>query len=176
MIKVLLVDNHEIVRFIMRQILEKAGDIQVVAMASDGQEAVNKAVTHCPNVVVMDISMPIMDGVEATRQICAKYPKIRVLMVSMYHTPPYVHHSMEAGALGYVLKDDISRDLITAVRTLHQGGVYFSKQVAELAKLYIHGDGKTNTEAARAFDRLNKFKSDITFLFLTSAIFVDCLI
>lgn len=137
MIKVLLADDHEIVRLILRQVLEKAGDIQVVSMASNGQEAVNEAVAHHPDVAVMDISMPTMDGVEATKQISSKRPDTRVLMVSSYATPQYIHRSIEAGAFGYILKDVISRDLVAAVRALHQGNRYFSLQVAELAKLYV---------------------------------------
>jgi DNA-binding NarL/FixJ family response regulator len=137
MIKVLLADDHEIVRTILCQVLEKAGDIQVVSMASNGQDAVNEAATHCPDVAVMDVSMPIMDGVEATKQIRSKCPDTRVLMVSSYDTFHHIHRSIEAGALGYILKDVISRDLITAVRTLYQGNRYFSTQIAELAKLHI---------------------------------------
>lgn len=137
MIKILLADDFAIVRILLRQSIEKADDIQVVAMASNGQEAVDEAISHCPDVAVMDISMPTMDGVEATKQIYAKCPDTRVLMVSSYHTPHYIHRSIDAGALGYLLKDNLSRELVTAVRALHQGGKYFSQQIAELAKLYI---------------------------------------
>ena len=142
MIKVLLVDDFAIVRTVLRQAIEKAGDMQVMAMASNGEEAVNEVISHCPDVAVMDISMPTMDGVEATRQICAKCPETRVLMVSSYDTPHYIHRSLDAGALGYVLKDNIRRDLVTAVRTLHQGGKYFSKQIVEVATDYINGNNR----------------------------------
>jgi DNA-binding NarL/FixJ family response regulator len=137
MIRILLADDHAIVRMILRQIIEKVDDMQVGAMASNGQEAVNEAITRCPNVAVLDLSMPIMDGVEATKQICARCPGIRVLIVSTYNTPRYIHRSLEAGALGYVLKEEVKRDLVTAVRSIFQGDRYFSKQVVDLAHYYI---------------------------------------
>ncbi len=168
MIKVLLADDFAIVRVLLRHVLEAADDMQVVAMAANGEEAVNEAVTHCPNVAVMDISMPTLDGVEATKQILTRCPQTRVLMVSTYHTPQHIHRSIEAGALGYVLKDDIRRDLVMAVRTLYQGGQYFSKQIAELARFYIDAERKpkTNTEMPIAIERLKNFKGNIPFLFL----------
>ena len=137
MITVLIADDHMMVREVLRRLLERADDIQIVAMASNGQEAVEEAVLHCPNVAVMDFSMPIMDGVEATKQICARCPQTRVLVFSMYAAPWYIQRSMQAGALGYVLKDGVDIDLVIAVRSLHQGNRYYSKQIAEIAKRYI---------------------------------------
>jgi len=174
MIRILLADDFAIVRVLLRQLLEKADDMQVVAMAANGQEAVNEAVTHCPDVAVMDVSMPIMDGMEASKQICYKCPETRVLMVSAYDTPHYVHCSIEAGARGYVLKDRVRHELVTAVRTLHEGSLYFSKQIGELAKLYIKREieAKTNTERARVVENL---KSSILFLLITYGIFLEFL-
>ena len=137
MISVLIAEDHGIVRMILRQILEKDDEIQVVAIATNGQEAVDESVAHCPNVAMMDVSMPTMDGIEATKHIHVKCPDIYVLMVSTYDTPYYIRRSIEAGALGYILKDVVSKDLITAVRTVSQGNRYFSKQIADLAQLYI---------------------------------------
>jgi len=137
MINVLIADDHGIVRVVLRQILEKAADMHIVATATNGKEAVNEAVAHCPNMAVMDVSMPTLDGIEATKQIHLKCPKINVLMVSTYDTPHHIRRSLEAGALGYILKDVISKDLITAVRTVSQGNRYFSKQIADLAQLYV---------------------------------------
>ena len=137
MVKVLIADDFEIVRVLMSYALEKGGGIRVVAMVSNGQEAVNETITHCPDVSVLDCSMPIRDGFEAAKEISEKCPKTRVLMISMHRTPYHLRRSIEAGALGYVLKDDMGFELVSAVRTLHQGNRYFSKQVAELAQLYI---------------------------------------
>jgi DNA-binding NarL/FixJ family response regulator len=175
MIKVLIVDDFAIVRVLLRHVLEKAGDLQVVAMAANGEQAVNETLTHCPDVVVMDISMPTMDGIEATRQICAKYPETRVLMVSTYQTPQHVHRSIEAGASGYLLKDDIGRELVAAVRTIHQGTAFFSRQVAELARLYLHGEVNTESHPERpdAREQLKNFKSNILLLFFAYMILAE---
>jgi DNA-binding NarL/FixJ family response regulator len=137
MITVLIADDHMMVRDVLRRLLEMANDIQIVAMVSNGQEAVEQAVLHCPNVAVTDFSMPTMDGVEATKQICARCPQTRVLMFSMYSAPWYIQRSVQAGALGYVLKDGVDIDLVIAIRSLYQGNRYYSKQIAEIAKRYI---------------------------------------
>lgn len=137
MVKVLIADDFEIIRALIRYVLLKAGDVEILAMASNGQEAVHEAITYCPDVAVLDISMPVMDGLEAAKQMSEKCPNTRVLMVSMHRTPYHLQRSMEAGASGYVLKDDMGYELAIAVHSLYQGNRYFSKHVAELAKLYI---------------------------------------
>jgi DNA-binding NarL/FixJ family response regulator len=137
MISVLIADDHILVRSVLQRLLERAGDIQIVAIASDGREAVEQAVLHRPNVAVMDVSMPLMDGIEATKQICVCCPQTRVLMHSMNATADNVHHGIQAGASGYVLKDGTCSDLVIAVRTVFQGNPYFSKQIAEVARQYI---------------------------------------
>ena len=137
MVRVLLADDLEIVRSLMCYVLEKGGGMEVLALASNGQEAVYEAITHRPDVAVLDISMPTMDGLEAAEQIIEKCPKTRVLIVSMHRTHYHLQRSIKAGASGYVLKDDMGYELAAAVRTLHQGNRYFSKQIARLARLYI---------------------------------------
>jgi two-component system, NarL family, response regulator NreC len=137
MIDVIVADDHTFIREAWRLLLQKVDDIQIVAMVSNGQEAITQAILYCPHVAVMDISMPLMDGIEATKQICVNCPKTRVLMVSMHNTPGYIKRSLEAGALGYVLKDTTGDDLVAAVHSLHEGNHYFSKQIAEIARYYI---------------------------------------
>lgn len=105
MISVLLVDDHAHVRKSLKYLLEGTDDIQVVATASNGVAAVNQASSQCPHVVVMDISMPFMSGIEAARQILALCPLTCVMMISMFDTPEYIHRALDVGALGYVLKD-----------------------------------------------------------------------
>lgn len=131
MITVLLADDHIMVRDGLRYILEAAGDIQIIALASNGREAVAHALTQCPNIAVIDISMPVMDGIEATRQILEICPQTRVVTLSMYHTEEYVQRALSAGALGYVLKDGAGHELVEAVRSLHTGKRYLSPQVAK---------------------------------------------
>jgi DNA-binding NarL/FixJ family response regulator len=130
MITVLLADDHLMVRDGLRYILEAAGDIEIIALASNGKEAVAQALSNCPNVAVIDISMPVMDGIEATRQILENCPNTRIVTLSMYHTEEYVRRALKAGALGYVLKDAAGNELVKAVRSLHAGKRYFSPQVA----------------------------------------------
>ena len=131
MITVLLADDHAMVRDGLRYILEAAGDIQIVALASNGAEAVAQALTYCPNIAVIDISMPVMDGIEATKKIVAACPQTRIVTLSMYHTGEHVHRAINAGALGYVLKDAAGIELIEAVRSLYAGKRYFSSQVVK---------------------------------------------
>jgi DNA-binding NarL/FixJ family response regulator len=137
MISVLIADDHAMIRDALQRLLERAGDMKIIAMAFNGLEAVKQAVLHCPNVAVMDVSMPFMDGVEATTQISANCPKTRVLMVSAHYAPNHIHRCIQAGALGYVLKDTVGDELAIAVRSLYQGHRYFSKQIAEVARHYI---------------------------------------
>lgn len=177
MIRVLLADDFAIVRILLRQMLQKAGDMQVVAMAADGKEAVQEAITHCPHVAIIDISMPTMDGIEATRQLSSRCPETRVLMVSTYHTPGHIRRSLEAGARGYVLKDDISRELIPAIRTLHAGTAYFSRQIAELARHYLDGEQEIDVdpETARTIEALKSLQSNVHILVFASLLCANML-
>jgi DNA-binding NarL/FixJ family response regulator len=131
MITVLLADDHAMVRDGLRYILEAAGDIQIIGLASNGKEAVAHALVNCPNIAVIDISMPVMDGIEATKQILEACPHTRIVTLSMYHTGEYVQRAVNAGAVGYVLKDAAGNELVEAVRSLHAGERYFSPQVAK---------------------------------------------
>ena len=134
MITVLLADDHRMVRDGLRYLLEAPGDIEITATASNGKEAVESAITICPDVAVIDVSMPVMDGIEATRFINEYCPRTRVVMLSMYDTPEYVQRPLQAGAVGYVLKDEAGSELVEAVRTLHDGDSYFSHRIAEIVR------------------------------------------
>ncbi|HEU0293886.1 MAG TPA: response regulator transcription factor [Anaerolineales bacterium] len=134
MITVLLADDHRMVRDGLRYLLEAPGDIQIAALASNGREAVERAIALCPDVAVIDVSMPVMDGIEATRYICENCPDTHVVMLSMYDTPEYVHRALRAGAAGYVLKDEAGSELVEAVRSLYNGGNYYSPKIAEIVK------------------------------------------
>ena len=130
MITVILADDHAILRDGLRYLLEAAGDIQIVSMAANGQEAVEQARLHCPDVVVMDISMPVMSGIEATKHICEVCGHTKVAILSMHHTTEYVQRAIEAGAVGYLLKDSAGAELVAAIRALNDGKRYISKKVA----------------------------------------------
>lgn len=128
MITVLVADDHTVLRDGLRYLLEAQGDIQIVGMAANGQEAVDQAIQYCPDVVVMDISMPIMNGIEATKIICRSCQNTKVVILSMHHTAEYMQRALEAGAQGYLLKDSAGTELITAIRSLNHGEPYFSRK------------------------------------------------
>jgi DNA-binding NarL/FixJ family response regulator len=130
MITVIIADDHAILRDGLRYLLEAAGDIQIISMASNGQEAVEQAILHCPDVIVMDISMPVMSGIEATRHICKVCEHTKVAILSMHHTTEYIQRALEAGAAGYLLKDSAGVELVTAIRDLNNGKHYISKNVS----------------------------------------------
>ena len=137
MITVLVADDHIFFQKSLQTMLEATGDIQVVATASNGLEAVAQVSKHCPDVVVMDISMPLMDGLEATRQIQKLCLYTRVVMLSILDQPEYVQRAISVGAVGYVLKEAIGKDLLAAIRALAKGKRYFSQKIAEIAERYI---------------------------------------
>jgi DNA-binding NarL/FixJ family response regulator len=120
-IRVILADDHAVVRKGIREFLEQEGDVTVVAEATDGTEAVALVAEYQPDVAVLDIQMPGMTGIEATRHIKAEYPEVRVLVLTAYDDDPYVFALLQAGASGYVLKTASSGDLVRAVRAVHRG-------------------------------------------------------
>ena len=120
-IKILIADDHAVVREGTRQILEQEKDLTVVAVAVDGEEAVRLAGSSGPDVAIIDIAMPKIDGIEATRQIKALYPAVAVLILSVYDDDQFVFGLLEAGAAGYLLKSVRGRELIEAVRQVHAG-------------------------------------------------------
>jgi len=131
-IKVLLVDDHKIMRDGLASLLDAAEDIDVVAEAGSGGEAVTKALEHIPDIVVMDLSLPDMGGIEATRCIVAKNPGIRVLILSMLMDRNCLLESLEAGARGYLAKDCAAEELVAAIRTVYSGRPFFCAEATEI--------------------------------------------
>ena len=130
MIRVLLADDHAVVRKGIRQFLEEANDITIVAEAENGAEAMRLVEEHQPDIAVLDIRMPEVTGVEATRQIKACFPQTRVLILTAYDDDPYVFALLQAGADGYVLKTASGDELVRAVRTVHRGESALSPEIA----------------------------------------------
>ena len=120
-IKVLIADDHAVVREGTRRILEQEPDLEVVAEAGDGEEATKLAGIHKPDVAIIDVAMPKVDGIVATRQIKALYPSIAVLILSAYDDDQFVFSLLEAGAAGYLLKSVRGRELVDAVRAVYAG-------------------------------------------------------
>jgi len=115
-LRMLVVDDSDIVRRLICQILQTQPDIEVVCEASDGEDAIRKVRVHRPDVVLMDITMPVMNGFDATRRIKHEFPLTLVLVVSQYDSAPFMREAIAAGASGYVVKDNASTELIPALR------------------------------------------------------------
>jgi two-component system response regulator NreC len=129
-IRILLADDHAVVRQGFKLILNQQPDMEVVGEAKDGVEAVKLAHDLKPNLVIMDIAMPVMNGVEATRRIMENDPDCRVLILSMHKDAVYVRETLRAGARGYLLKESIDNDLLRAVRAVARGDGFLSPEVS----------------------------------------------
>ncbi|MGB0525867.1 MAG: response regulator transcription factor [Flammeovirgaceae bacterium] len=138
-IRVLLADDHDIVRDGIKLLLEKEGDIQVIGEASNGTEALTKVGELSPDVTIMDISMPEMNGLEATRALTQENPTNKILILSMYDNDDYIMKSIEYGASGFILKGANREDFIKAIHTVSDGQKYFSPDVsAVIVEHYLH--------------------------------------
>jgi NarL family two-component system response regulator LiaR len=150
-IRILLADDHVVVREGTRRILEREPDLLVVAEAGDGQEAISLADQHRPDVAVVDVSMPIMNGIEATRGIKERAPRTAVLVFTAYDYDEYVFAILEAGAAGYLLKDSRGSELVNAVRRVHAGESVLHPAIAKkVLNRVAHGMGAgrlTETES-----------------------------
>lgn len=129
--RILLADDHSVVRSGFRALLAAQWDMEVVGEASNGREAVGMAEKLMPDVVLMDVTMPELNGIEATRRISKASPKTRILALSMHKDAVYVREILRAGAKGYLLKDSDEKDLLTAVRAVAVGQAYLSPEVAD---------------------------------------------
>ena len=150
-ITVLLADDHAVLRQGLRVLLESNDDIKVVGEASNGREAVQKVLNLEPDVVIMDIAMPVLNGIEAMRQILAALPLSKVIILSMYSTSEHVRRSLKAGACGYVIKESAGGDVADAVRTVVTGRRYLSEMITEtVLDDYLHQHGPTAVEGPLA--------------------------
>ncbi len=130
-IRVVIADDHTLVREGLRALLEAQGDCEVIAEAANGREAVDRALRMRPDVVLMDIGMPDLDGLAATRRIVQANPAIRILVLTVHDTEDYFFRVLEAGAHGFLAKDAASTDLVAAVRAIHRGGVFLYPPLAK---------------------------------------------
>jgi DNA-binding NarL/FixJ family response regulator len=131
-IRILLADDHTVIRKGLRLLLESHPGFQVIAEASDGRETVAMAEAHQPDVVVLDVAMPTLNGIEAARQISAKMPQTAIVFLSMHSDESYVLKALKSGAKAYLLKDSAEYDLINAIRSVKEGKAFFSPSISKM--------------------------------------------
>lgn len=131
-VKVVLADDHEIVRNGIKTLLESEGQIEVLGEASNGMEAIEKVIALKPEIVILDIRMPIMNGIEATAKLREVSPNTKVLILSMHDDEEYIIKSAESGASGYLLKDTNKQEFIKAITTIREGHKYFSGDISNI--------------------------------------------
>ena len=150
-IHVLLAEDHVLVREGTKELVDREDDLEVVAEAGDGEEAVRMADVHHPDVILMDIAMPRLNGLEATRQIKAAHPDIAVLVLTAYNDDEYVFAFLEMGAAGYLLKDASIEDLVRAIRAVHSGESVLDPAVTrKVIDRFVQGPGMSSSGGARA--------------------------
>lgn len=130
-IRIMIADDHAVVRDGLKMILESEEDMQIVTLAADGREAVTLAAEHQPHVIIMDISMPGLNGIEAARLIRERLPAVKVLVLSMHHSTEHIYRALQAGAQGYLLKESAGSEVVTAVRAVMKGNRFFGKGVEQ---------------------------------------------
>ncbi|HEU4741350.1 MAG TPA: response regulator transcription factor [Meiothermus sp.] len=131
MIRIVLADDHALFRQGLRSLLEAEPDLRVIGEAKDGREALRHALEAHPDIVLMDIQMPGLDGVQATQEILREWPQAKVIMLTMYRQDAYVFEAVKAGARGYMLKDADAKDLLEAIRRVNNGEVLLDAELAE---------------------------------------------
>jgi len=130
-IRLLIVDDHPLVREGLRSCLVQEKHLEIVGEAADGQEAIRLAKNAVPDIILLDINMPGMNGLEAARLLMKSSPKSKILILTMHDSKEYVNRMVSMGAHGYMLKDSPPSELVTAIETVHQGGTFFSPKISE---------------------------------------------
>ncbi|MBV9266583.1 MAG: response regulator transcription factor, partial [Acidobacteriaceae bacterium] len=131
-VRILIADDHTILRKGLRLLLERESDFAVIGEASNGREAMEAVDREHPQIVLMDIGMPILNGIEATKRICGTHPRTAVIILSVHSDEAYILRALKAGARGYLLKDSAETDLIQAVRAVSSGKAFFSPHVSRV--------------------------------------------
>jgi two-component system response regulator NreC len=159
-LRILLADDHTLLRQGLRKILQERPDWEVVAEAGDGREAVRQTLAVQPDIAILDIGMPLLNGIEATRQIVRRLPDIHVLILSMHANEAYIIQALKAGAKGYLLKDSADTDLIRGVAAVASGKSFFSPAVAKVM-LDDYVRHLTEKGIADRFDSLSEREREI---------------
>lgn len=160
-IRVLLAEDYTIIRKGLRALLEKETGMEIAGEAEDGREAINKAGALCPDVVVMDIAMPGMNGLEATRQMKKRYPGIKIIILTVHPDEEYIFQTLRAGASGYLVKSAAPTDLTDAIRAVMKGESFLSPSISRtVIDAYIQKSDNTN-EKESAFEILTQREREI---------------
>jgi DNA-binding NarL/FixJ family response regulator len=159
-IKIILADDHRIFRKGLKSLLSEKENIEVLAEADNGDEALEAARKYKPEIVVMDIAMPKMDGIEATRQIRERFPDTEVVVLSMHAKKAYIDQVLKAGAKGYVLKDSDEENLLSAIETVHNGGYYLDSPIADQVLSDYFSD-KSKRELKKQSDPLSEREREV---------------
>ena len=147
-IRVLIADDHQLVRSGLRGLLEREGEFQVVAEAADGYEAIELASAHRPDIVLLDVGMPRLSGTDAAQRLSEKFPASRIIILSMHSDEAYVLKALKAGARGYLLKASPEADVLAAVRAVAAGNAYFSPSITKLLVEDYVSELRRNSAAA----------------------------
>ena len=161
--RILLADDHELLLNSLASFLEQSKDLQIVAKTTNGEEAITQASIYLPDVAILDISMPVMDGIEVARQVHLYCPSTRVLILSFSDSSANVWRALEAGAQGYIVKEALIEDLLPAIQALAQGNSFFSEKVADMARRYTPNDENSRSRfPARALSPASPAKDQET--------------
>lgn len=160
-IRVVLADDHTVVRQGLRALLAAEEDIEIVGEAENGRQALQLVKKLLPDVVVMDIAMPVLNGVEATRQITRYVPSVKVLVLSTYSNDEYVEQLTEAGAAGYLVKQTAANDLLKAIREAFKGNAFFSPAIAKRLRDHCRQNYMTGQPVKRRSDYLTTREAEV---------------
>jgi DNA-binding NarL/FixJ family response regulator len=157
--RILVADDHEIVRHGLKLVMDREPDLDVVAEAANGAEAVDRALTEDVHLVILDVSMPRMTGLQACRELGRRKPELRTLILSMHENEQFLFEALKAGASGYVLKSGADRDIVDACRAAMRGETFlYPSAVSALVRDYVQRDGE---EGPAAFDPLTRREQEI---------------
>ncbi|WP_309067467.1 response regulator transcription factor [Microbacterium sp.] len=160
-IRVVIADDDPLVRTALAQFLSRGPDLSVVAQAEDGASAVAAVAEHRPDVVMMDVQMPGMNGIDATAEIGARWPSVRVLAVTTFETPETILPMLRAGAAGYVLKDSSVNEILDGVRHVHEGASSLSPRVAAMLIDHMKKDSSAATSPPPPLEKLTDREADV---------------
>jgi DNA-binding NarL/FixJ family response regulator len=152
-IKIFLVDDHQLVRDGLKALLTSVNDIEIIGEASDSIELFSKLGVYKPDLLIMDISLPGISGIEITKKICSEYPDIKILMLSMYNSEDFILNSIKAGAKGYLPKNTSRNEILEAIYAIHSGEEFYGESISKIMlKSYV----KRATDPEKSADRANE--------------------